>query len=195
LKTPERAAKAMLFFTKGMSGWTIRCGRFSSSFFFISGYEQSLEEALNGAIFDEDHDESEFQFFFVAKRELNGSMALLLSPPFSGRREGHRNVQYVWAPSGSILRQGLHRIFAVQEDFGIKQIGSVRTNPALECPRRPNWVSSLQNCGNLLSALASTGAVSHWNFLMPLKIRFNELHSGWQSKLPLRLHRLCSHQV
>jgi GTP cyclohydrolase IA len=39
LKTPERAAKAILFFTKG--------------------YEQSLEEALNGAIFDEDHDESE----------------------------------------------------------------------------------------------------------------------------------------
>lgn len=38
LKTPERAAKAMLYFTKG--------------------YDQSLEEALNGAIFDEDHDES-----------------------------------------------------------------------------------------------------------------------------------------
>lgn len=38
LKTPERAAKAMLFFTKG--------------------YDQTLEEALNGAIFDEDHDES-----------------------------------------------------------------------------------------------------------------------------------------
>lgn len=39
MKTPERAAKAMLFFTKG--------------------YDQTLEEVLNGAIFDEDHDESE----------------------------------------------------------------------------------------------------------------------------------------
>lgn len=27
--------------------------------FFTKGYDQSLEEALNGAIFDEDHDESE----------------------------------------------------------------------------------------------------------------------------------------
>lgn len=26
--------------------------------FFTKGYDQSLEEALNGAIFDEDHDES-----------------------------------------------------------------------------------------------------------------------------------------
>ncbi|XP_048003693.1 GTP cyclohydrolase 1-like [Leguminivora glycinivorella] len=37
LKTPERAAKAMLFFTKG--------------------YDQTLEEVLNGAVFDEDTDE------------------------------------------------------------------------------------------------------------------------------------------
>lgn len=26
--------------------------------FFTKGYEQSLEQAINGAIFDEDHDES-----------------------------------------------------------------------------------------------------------------------------------------
>lgn len=37
LKTPERAAKALLFFTKG--------------------YEENLDNLLNDAIFDEDHDE------------------------------------------------------------------------------------------------------------------------------------------
>jgi GTP cyclohydrolase I len=37
LKTPERASKAMLYFTKG--------------------YEENLDEILNDAIFDEDHDE------------------------------------------------------------------------------------------------------------------------------------------
>ncbi|KAL5009264.1 hypothetical protein ScPMuIL_014845 [Solemya velum] len=37
LRTPERAAKAMLFFTKG--------------------YRESISDALNDAIFDEDHDE------------------------------------------------------------------------------------------------------------------------------------------
>ncbi|XP_022093030.1 GTP cyclohydrolase 1-like [Acanthaster planci] len=36
-KTPERAAKALMFFTKG--------------------YEQKIEDVLNDAIFDEDHDE------------------------------------------------------------------------------------------------------------------------------------------
>ncbi|GAB6024777.1 hypothetical protein CHUAL_009903 [Chamberlinius hualienensis] len=37
VKTPERAAKAMLYFTKG--------------------YEQEVEDVINGAIFDENHDE------------------------------------------------------------------------------------------------------------------------------------------
>ncbi|RXG70903.1 GTP cyclohydrolase 1 [Armadillidium vulgare] len=37
LKTPERAAKALLFFTKG--------------------YDQTIEEVLNEAIFNEDHDD------------------------------------------------------------------------------------------------------------------------------------------
>lgn len=61
LKTPERAAKAMLFFTKG--------------------YDQSLEDALNGAIFDEDHDESELiaSCCHLQTHRLKFSMAFNLS--------------------------------------------------------------------------------------------------------------------
>lgn len=94
--------------------------------FIISGYEQTLEEALNGAIFDEDHDESEFQFFlffFVAKVVQVQTFTFISTS--SGRREGHWNVQYVWASPGPLLRQSVHRLFALQEDFGIKQTGSV----------------------------------------------------------------------
>lgn len=50
-----------------------------------------------------------FSFFYSARVQCK----LLLSPPFSGRREGHRNVQYVRASSGAILRKGLHRVFAL----------------------------------------------------------------------------------
>lgn len=32
--------------------------------YFTKGYDQTLEEALNGAIFDEDHDESRMLLYF-----------------------------------------------------------------------------------------------------------------------------------
>lgn len=54
LKTPERAAKAMLFFTKG--------------------YHEKLEDVLNDAIFDEHHDEMvvvrDVEFFSMCEHHL-----------------------------------------------------------------------------------------------------------------------------
>ncbi|XP_033104933.1 GTP cyclohydrolase 1-like [Anneissia japonica] len=53
-KTPERAAKALLFFTKG--------------------YEEKIEDLLNNALFDEDHDEivvvKDIEFFSMCEHHL-----------------------------------------------------------------------------------------------------------------------------
>lgn len=84
LKTPERASKAMLYFTKG--------------------YDQTIEDVLNDAVFDEDHDDmvivKDIEMFSMCEHHL---------VPFWGK------VSVGYLPQKKVL--GLSKVARIVEIF------------------------------------------------------------------------------
>ncbi|XP_037077669.1 GTP cyclohydrolase 1-like [Pollicipes pollicipes] len=84
LRTPERAAKALLYFTKG--------------------YDQSIKDVLNEAVFDEDHDEmvivKDIEMFSMCEHHL---------VPFMGK------VSVAYLPRGKVI--GLSKVARIVEIF------------------------------------------------------------------------------
>lgn len=84
LKTPQRAAKALLYFTKG--------------------YDQTISEVLNDAVFNEDHDEmvlvKDIEMFSMCEHHM---------VPFMGK------VSVAYLPRGKVL--GLSKVARIVEVY------------------------------------------------------------------------------
>ncbi|PIO77496.1 GTP cyclohydrolase I [Teladorsagia circumcincta] len=109
LKTPDRAAKAMLYFTKGyeqqLDGLLKTPDRAAKAMlYFTKGYEQQLDDILNEAVFDEDHDEmvivKDIEMFSLCEHHL---------VPFNGK------VHIGYIPNKKVL--GLSKLARIVEMF------------------------------------------------------------------------------
>uniref|UniRef100_A0A1I7X981 GTP cyclohydrolase 1 n=1 Tax=Heterorhabditis bacteriophora TaxID=37862 RepID=A0A1I7X981_HETBA len=110
LKTPERAAKAMLYFTKG--------------------YEEQLDDILNEAVFDEDHDEMvivrDIEMFSLCEHHL---------VPFNGKVQERLTKQIATAmvqavqPAGvAVVIEASHMCMVMR---GVQKINAITSTSCM----------------------------------------------------------------